>query len=179
MYYSIIIITCTVICRAEDSCEAGVSAFIVAQDMLQVAQTEEVLISTLPQSLFLFNGVELNYHNIRGGIWIRGVPLFMLYHPISVANLLLVPSCRASFPWCYHRWSLGADYRDRSAIRRRRHTNCECEGRIEAHRRRTLRDDMLVPSTITFHIVVAMFETICRITVCKDPGIVLHLLTKL
>lgn len=42
--------------------------FIVAQDMLQVVQTEEFLISTLPQSLFLFNGVELNYHNIRGRI---------------------------------------------------------------------------------------------------------------
>lgn len=66
--YSTIIITCTVISRAEDSCEDGVSVFIVAQDMLQVVQTEEFLISTLPQSLFLFNGIELNYHNIQGRI---------------------------------------------------------------------------------------------------------------
>lgn len=64
----IIIITYTVICRADGSCEAGVPALIVAQDMLQVAQTQAFLISTLPQSLFLFNGVELNYHNIQGGI---------------------------------------------------------------------------------------------------------------
>lgn len=153
-------------------------AFIVALDMLQVAQTQECLISTLPQSLFLFNGVELNYQNIRGGIWIRGVPLFMLYHPISVANLLLAPSCRASFPWCYLCWSLGDDYRSRPAIRRRRHTNSECGGRIEAPRRRMLRDDMLAPSTITFHIVVAVFETICRIAACQDLRIILRLLTK-
>lgn len=148
--------------------------------MLQVAQTQEFLISTLPQSLFMFNGLELNYHNIRRGIWIQGVPLFMLYHPISVANLLLAPSCRASFPWCYLCWSLGDDYRGQSAIRRWRHTNSEYAGRIEAPRRRTTpKDDMSVPSTITFHITVAMFETICGITACQDLRIILHLLTKL
>lgn len=122
--------------------------------MLQVAQTQEFLISTLPQSLFLFNGVELNYQNILGGIWIRGVPLFMLYHPISAANLLLVPSCRASFPWCYLCWSLGDDYRGRPAIRRCRHTNSDCEGRTQAPRRRMLKDDMLGPSTITFTVLL-------------------------
>lgn len=56
-------ITCTVISRADDSCEAGVSLFIVGQDMLQVVQTEGFLISTLPQSLFLFNGVEPNLNS--------------------------------------------------------------------------------------------------------------------
>lgn len=41
-----------------------------------------------------------------------------------------------------------------------------------------LRDDMLAPSTITFHIVVAVFETICRIAACQDLRIILRLLTK-
>lgn len=38
---------------------------------------------------------------------VRNWVMFMLHHPISVANLLLVPSCGVSFPRCYLCWSLG------------------------------------------------------------------------
>lgn len=54
--------------RAEDSCGAGVPVFVVAHAMLQVVETDGLLISTLPQSLFLFNGLELNNHDIAGRI---------------------------------------------------------------------------------------------------------------
>lgn len=161
----------TVICRAEDSCEAGVHwspGHASGGPDTGVFDKHSSTIIILVQ----WSWTELSKHP-RRDLNSRCAFVYAL-SPNFSGKLVVSASCRASFPWCYLCWSLGDDYRGRPA-----HTNSECEGRIDSPRRRMLRDDMLAPSTITFHIVVAMFETICRITPCQDLRITLHLLTKL
>ncbi len=143
-------------------------SFIVAQDMLQVLQTEEVLISTF-QSLFLFNGVELNYHNIQGGD-LNSRCAFVYALSLNFSGKLVVSAVLqselTSMLSLLITWGMiteaGLRYNDVGT------QILSVEERIEAPRRRTLRDGMSVPSTIAFHIVDAMFETICRITACQD-----------
>lgn len=87
----------------------------------------------------------------------------------------LHPYCRFSFPWCYLCWSLGDDYRGYYGVSTR---ILSTEVRIEAPRRRALSDDMLVPSTITFHVVV--FKTIwAYLRPVRTYRIILHLPIKL
>lgn len=88
---------------------------------------------------------------------VRNWVMFMLHHPISVANLLLVPSCGVSFPRCYLCWSLGG-WLQRLAW----------DTMVSAHKFRVRREDWSTQETHAREWDVSTLNKLSHLFFCND-----------